>query len=38
MVLGRDEGHAFRYLPGENDSTVWPGNLQTARIENLTIQ
>ena len=25
MVLGREEGHAFQYLPGESNSTVWPG-------------
>ena len=24
-VLGQEEGHAFQYRPGENDSTVWPG-------------
>ena len=24
-VLGREEGHAFQYLPGESDDTVWPG-------------
>ena len=25
MVLGREEGHAFQYLPGESNETVWPG-------------
>ena len=25
-VLGKEEGHAFQYLPGENDATLWPGN------------
>ena len=25
-VLGEEEGHAFQYLPGESDNTVWPGN------------
>ena len=24
-VLGEEEGHALRYLPGESDHTVWPG-------------
>ena len=25
-VLGKEEGHAVQYLPGESDNTVWPGN------------
>ena len=25
MVLGKEEGHAFQYLPGESEETVWPG-------------
>jgi len=24
-VLGKEEGHAFQYLPGESEETVWPG-------------
>ena len=24
-VLREEEDHAFQYLPGENNSTVWPG-------------
>ena len=24
-VMGKEEDHAFQYLPGENKSTVWPG-------------
>lgn len=30
-VLGREKGHKFQYLPGENDSTVWPGIYSVSR-------
>ena len=33
MVLGREEGHAFQYFPGENDSTVWQGSYREDEIE-----
>ena len=28
LVLGEEEEHAFQYLPGESNDTVWPGNYE----------
>ena len=33
LVLGEEEGHAFQYLPGESDNTVWPGSLHIVETE-----
>ena len=28
LVLGVEEEHAFQYLPGESNETVWPGKYE----------
>ena len=33
LVLGREEDHAFQYLPGENNESVWQGSYREDEIE-----